>query len=159
LVISLAPSLARSYTASLTYIADFNTALSPCRAVARSLLFSIPHRDAKRAHLETHFSPNRKMPMARADDAAQELRDQAVRVVLARGAITVATPEQRTFTDARLRIEFWPGSPCAIDIYKASDHETKVFGQIWNPDGDAVTVVHQHGSWEDILARVAKACV
>jgi hypothetical protein len=131
--------------------------------------------------------------MSRAEIFASELRDQAMRIVMERGSITVAAPglsnpkstadlksstgaansehipnsksstgtpntEQHTFRDARLRIEFWPGPPCALDVFKIGDGERRVFGQIWNPDGDAVTVVHQHGSWEDILARVAKAC-
>ncbi len=92
--------------------------------------------------------------MSQAEIYALTFRDQAMRVALAKGAITV--PEQHTFTDARLRIEFWPRSPHALDIWKRSDRETKVFGQIWTPDGDAVMTVDKTGSWETSLARLAK---
>ena len=97
--------------------------------------------------------------MTKADDLAERIRDQAVAVVLARGAITVAAPEQRSFQDKRLRIDFWPCQPHAIDIYKIGDGERKVFGAIWNPDvGDVFVVLIAGGSWQDYLVRVAKAC-
>jgi hypothetical protein len=110
--------------------------------------------------------------MARADDLAEKLRDQAIKIVMARGAITVTSPEQHTFRDPRLRVEHWPGPPCAIDIYKIGDGERKVFGAIWNPDDhirsrrhqsrwrdcELFVVLHFGGSWESYLGRVARGC-
>ena len=70
---------------------------------------------------------------------------------------TPTSPDLHGYADARLRIVYCTGSPHALDIWKISETEVRVFGLIWT-DADAVVVIHRGGSWEQYLRRVAVGC-
>jgi hypothetical protein len=90
--------------------------------------------------------------MSQAEQAALKIRDQAIGVVMANNARQ--SGELHTYADARLRIEYCSGMPHALDIWKVSETEVRVFGMIWNPTGDCVVVLHRGGSWEKYLVRL-----
>jgi hypothetical protein len=95
--------------------------------------------------------------MSRADAAAMIVRNQATLVARTLGAET--SPGIWTFEDDRLRIAFDIGNPHAVDVFKKSGRETRVFGAIFKPDdGDSVTVIWLNGSWQASLKLLAEGC-
>jgi hypothetical protein len=94
--------------------------------------------------------------MSLAENQALSLRDLALNVVKAKGAITA--PDVCSYADSRIKIEYDTSNPHVLDVFKHSDSNLKVLSVVWNDGGDAVVILHHGGSWETSLRRIAKAC-